>query len=113
MSQSVSNQAALGTSSSSRSSVSIEEITPVLKILPSKVIRQKAAKKHSTIITASPIKKNLIDRERKRQLKKLKEENLGRLKKKQILKKPGSSGKILTLNNCIIINISFYYFFFI
>lgn len=101
MSPSVSISALHGTPSPRNSSVSIEEITPAPKILPSKVIRRKAAKPHSTIITASPMKNKLIDRERKRQLKKSKEES-GNIKKKRILKKPTVSGKFLTLDNCII-----------
>lgn len=104
MSPSVIIPAVQGTPSSRNSSVTIEEISPVPKTLPSKVIRRKAAKQHSTIITASPMKDKLIDRERKRQMKKSKEES-GKIKKKQILKKPTVSGKFLTLNNCIIINV--------
>lgn len=104
MSPSILISAAQGTPSPRNSSVTIEEITPVPKTLPSKVIRRKAAKQHSTIITASPMKDKLNDRERKRQMKKSKEES-GNIEKKQILKKPTVSGKFLTLNNCVIINV--------
>lgn len=72
MSPSALVQAVQDTPSSSRSSVSIEEITPVPKTLPSKVIRRKAAKQHSTIITASPTKHKLIDKERKKTVEKIK-----------------------------------------
>lgn len=55
-------------------SVSIQEISPIPKILPKRVIRQVAAKQHSSILTASPMKSKLEEREKKRMRTKKKEE---------------------------------------
>jgi hypothetical protein len=53
----------------SQSLVSIEELTPNPKKMPIKIVRRVAAKQHSTLITGSPMKDKLQEREKKKKRK--------------------------------------------
>jgi hypothetical protein len=53
----------------SQSLVSIEELTPNPKKMPIKIVRRVAAKQHSTLITGTPMKDKLQEREKKRKEK--------------------------------------------
>lgn len=77
------------TPSSNSSIVSFEEISPIPKVLLSKVTHRRAAKQHSIIITASPMKNKLIEKEKKRQLK----EKPKKIKKENLSRKPKGNGK--------------------
>lgn len=66
-------------------SVSIQEISPIPKTLPKRVISRVAAKQHSTILTASPMESKLQEREKKE--KKKKKKNTKKLEKKRSRKK--------------------------
>ncbi|XP_022163930.1 uncharacterized protein LOC111029276 [Myzus persicae] len=58
----------------SQSLVSIEELTPIPKKMPIKIVRRVAAKQHSTLITGTPMKDKLQEREKKRKEKSTKTE---------------------------------------
>lgn len=53
-------------------SVSIQEISPIPKILPKRVVRRVAAKQHSSILTASSMKSKLEEKKKKNKIKNLK-----------------------------------------
>lgn len=63
-------------------SVSIQEISPIPKIIPKRVTQRVTAKQYSSILTASPMKFKLEEREKKR-----KEKKDQKLKKKRMMTK--------------------------
>lgn len=64
----------LNSPTTSTNFVSIEEITPIPKKMSIKVVRRVAAKQHSTLLTATPLKDKLEERERKRKVRLKKQE---------------------------------------